>query len=242
MKKILKFFLILLFAAGLFVSVTFTVIEVTAYNDVFYLKQFEKTGVIKDTGLDLQQLSIVVDEIQSLFRMQRDDFFVSVVVDGEYVSIFGEQENFHMIEVRDLFRFFSLVRYICLAALLVIFIICFFVSRPFSRRLIRYASAGVLSVLALIFAAAYFSFDTVFTIFHKLLFNNDLWMFPYDSMLIRILTSEFFVAFGVRTVIGSVAVYAFLIIISFFGSKKEKAALKSRKAAEQREITAEESE
>ena len=235
MKKILKFFLILLFSAGLFVSVTFTVIEVTAYNDVFYLKQFEKNGVVKDTGLDLQQLSIVVDEIQSLFRMQRDDFFVSVVINGEYVSIFGEQENFHMLEVRDLFRLFSLVRYICLAVLCVIFIISFFVSRPFCRRLIRYASAGVLSVIALIFAAAYFSFDTVFTVFHKLLFNNDLWMFPYDSMLIRILTSEFFVAFGVRIVVWSVSVYILLIIISFFGRRKEKAAPDCKKAEEKSE-------
>ena len=235
MKKILKFFLILLFSAGLFVSVTFTVIEVTAYNDVFYLKQFEKNGITKDTGLDLQQLSIVVDEIQSLFRMQRDDFFVSVVVDGEYVSIFGEQENFHMIEVRDLFRFFSLVRYICLAVLCVIFLISFFVSRPFCRRLIRYSAAGVLSVIALIFAAAYFSFDTVFTIFHELLFNNDLWMFPYDSMLIRILTSEFFVAFGVRIVIWSVSVYVLLIIVSFFGRKKEKTAQESKNTEEKSE-------
>ena len=84
-------------------------------------------------------------------------------------------------------------------------------------RLLKCASITLLVFLGLVGLGVLFFFEPVFTLFHELLFDNDLWLFPWSSYLIRILPESFFVACGVRIVGMNLILYVLLLVFSLWG-------------------------
>ena len=65
------------------------------------------------------------------------------------------------------------------------------------RNALRYFRRGILGVLATLAIAAVWAaidFESIFVLFHKVAFSNDLWLLdPRSSMLIRLMPTSFFV-------------------------------------------------
>ncbi len=91
-----------------------------------------------------------------------------------------------------------------------------------ARRLSGYGSAlsrgGIwtLGLVGAILLAVVLSFDALFTLFHRLFFTGDTWLFLYSDSLIRLFPMRFwqdaFIAMGLFTVLGA-------LLLAFFARK-----------------------
>ena len=64
--------------------------------------------------------------------------------------------------------------------------------RTFRRTLI-----AILAAVTLIIIAACIDFDSLFVLFHKVAFTNDLWLLdPRTDLLIRLMPIEFFISYA----------------------------------------------
>jgi integral membrane protein (TIGR01906 family) len=225
LKIIFRALVVALVSASLFTLVVYTSIEYWANNDSFYASEYRKNDVGRDTGISEADLSRVTEEVQNLLFGRRSDFFVSVEVNGVQTEIFGEQEDFHMREVARLFSVFSNIRFACTGFLIVVLVIALITRSSFIAGVFACASATCLLLIAALGMALRVNFNGVFTLFHELLFDNDLWMFPENSMLIRILTLDFFIDFAVRmtaTVIACLVLVFVMSLVSWLRGKLSK--------------------
>ena len=216
-KKIVNGLALLLCVMCIFVTGIYTAIELIAYSDSFYERQFEAADVSGDTKISPDDLKLISQEIQHFLKGEREDFDISAPVDGVMTPLFGDQEQFHMKEVQVLFLRFRTVRNLCLILLAALLLWSFWRGVENGFRLLKRASITLLVFLGLVGLGVLFFFEPVFTLFHELLFDNDLWLFPWSSYLIRILPESFFVACGVRIVGMNLILYVLVLVFSLWG-------------------------
>ena len=75
---------------------------------------------------------------------------------------------------------------------------------------------GFIAVIAMLGLWGMMDFDSLFTLFHKLLFTNDLWLLdPRTDLLIRICPSSMFMNMGARIgIFGLIWVLAAPLLVS----------------------------
>jgi len=96
---------------------------------------------------------------------------------------YSEREIFHLKDVRNLIWASWL--------LLFLLLIPIFFSKNIKKELYK---GGIYTIiLTLLLTLTLLSFSTFFTFFHKILFTNDLWLLPANSILIQMFPQEFFI-------------------------------------------------
>lgn len=104
-------------------------------------------------------------------------------------SLFTEREIRHMVDVQALFR---LLEHVLLCGMVLFFVLVLVLrgrTKPCFRRGIWFA-VGLLAAVALTMAL---DFRMFFTLFHYVLFTNDLWCLnPAESLLVRLMNTAFF--------------------------------------------------
>lgn len=203
MKRIALTFGTLILAAALFFTGTYTSIELVAYRDTFYQKQYEKNRVVEATGISEEELMRITDEMQLFLQGKRDNFNIIAVVNGTEQSVFTQNEQSHMMDVQQLF-----IRYRTVRNFAVVVILCCAVFLIFRRfrvmviRMFRNAAIIVLSCFAILAVCGLFFFEPMFLAFHHIFFSNMNWTFSiYESVLINMLPESFFIACAVRIAI-----------------------------------------
>ncbi|MTI95057.1 MAG: TIGR01906 family membrane protein [Firmicutes bacterium] len=191
---------LLLFAIFLSLTVLLTAVELVAFNINHYLSAYERHQVVEATGMDMENLEHVTREIINYLRNRQDVLNPQAVVDGELRYVYGEREQLHMVDVKDLFNAGRQVRNFSVLALLPLSI-WLFAGRHRERRIFKgvltafLINAGLLLVLL---ALMFIDFNQAFTWFHLLLFDNDLWLLPWSSLMIRMLPEVFFFESAVK--------------------------------------------
>lgn len=79
-----------------------------------------------------------------------------------------------------------------------------------------------LGIMVILGAFMMIDFSATFTKFHELLFNNDDWLLPYNSLLIQMLPLEFWFNTGVRIVITYSLLSVSLALNFFYQGKRNK--------------------
>ncbi len=169
----------LVFSLGLLLAVTLLLVGlVPVYNLIQTW-----AGVEETSGHDRSFLEEANRAMRDYLYGYRED----LLIEREGRSLFGSQEVFHMAEVRLLFTWLA-------RAALALFILAFFLSYLGGTRLFRDQILGFLTLILILPLMGLF-FDRAFVLLHKILFDNDLWLFPWDSQLIIILPQKFFYYF-----------------------------------------------
>jgi len=203
--KVLVVLLGILFPVIIFISG----IEAAVFDKAFYMNQMEKNQVTENTGIYPPDMELVVDEIISYLKGDRQDFDIKARLAPEnaknvvdQVSIFNEKEITHMDDVRDLLLFFLGLRNAAVILALVAFLILLKYNNKAIIKALFYGSATFLVILLVIGASFVFNFNDTFILFHQLFFANDLWiMDPSTDRLIWIVPEPFFFAMIGRMVI-----------------------------------------
>lgn len=181
------------------------------------------------------QVQLEIDPGVDRAVMERLDLALGDYLSGDAhaldaASEFNAREIAHM---QDVFALFVLGRrgmaLLALAGALLLALGVYFA--PNRRRLLRFSAVGSLSCLLLLGAAAILwvtqDFGHAFSVFHHILFRNDLWLLdPETDLMIRMLPEEFFQALarvlGLRSALAASAVPLALMCLSMDFSSQNK--------------------
>ena len=206
-KKISTSFKI--FSSILWVPVTLCIsLEIITFSDWVYEYNWTRNQISQNTGLKTDQLNEVSDQIKGYFKDDQEKLEILLQQPGRQVfSLFNQKEIDHMIDVKNLIQATLLFERIGLVLLLVFFI--FFLFREGSKifyenfKRIILGSFLIWSILLfLIIFGMIVDFNYTFTLFHKIMFTNDLWILdPNADFLIMIFPQRFFLEISAAIII-----------------------------------------
>lgn len=177
-------------------------VQVPALGLWFYKYEFSKNDTYEYLSMDKEELHHVADGVIRYLGGETDTLTdVTAVVDGTERFFFNQKEVTHMEDVKVLFDLGLKVRNYAVIGFLAVFAY-FIISQLIAggRRPIRYLLGacrnGCIAALAIFGAAGAYvalDFSRGFTMFHEILFSNDLWLLdPRTDLLIRMLPNAFF--------------------------------------------------
>ena len=188
--------------------------EQNAFNKNFYVKSYEKNGVVDISNRTLEELDTITEDLFIYIKDKGDEMVLN--------PYFNDMEIEHMKDVKELFRKGYILKYLSL----IISIIALFFSIKNKKWLIE---EGVFKgifiwwgLMALLFLFTLLDFNKYFTYFHLIFFDNDLWLLdPNTDLLIQMLPEEFFISIFRRIVLFFSLSLAIIQIISYIIMKKE---------------------
>lgn len=191
--KNLKF---IIYAIILNILILTTVVVILSQSRIVYDILLEKTNAYENSELKKDDFDNTVDALVDFIKNERQDLFIKI--NGE--SLFKAQEIFHMLEVKSIFQFMKKLIVILLISIVVI--VYLLKDKNQINKIFKYQFYTNIVFITFFAISAKF-FDKAFIIMHKLLFNNDYWLFTSEHYLTKILNQDFFMGF-------------FLIIVSVY--------------------------
>lgn len=181
-------------AMGLLIFGLYMAVASVGLNAAFYEQAYARHGVPKDAGVSQEALSLLTGDLIAYLKGELPELDRAVEVNGVTQPAFGSRERAHMADVRALFAFGRRLAWIALA----IGLLCLLAALRLGGR--RAVGTGLLSGIALwiiclvgIGLWAALDFNGLFTVFHQLSFDNDLWQLdPQTELLIRMMPTGFF--------------------------------------------------
>lgn len=187
----------------------FLSLYVNIFNASFYSSEFSKYGV---------------DDKYAKVDMNKYNWKVLDYLLGKSASMptdipLNAREISHMSDVRSVFRIFFIISLLLMALSIVLFIILYFDKKfliPNLSIILKYSALIGLAlsiVLALFF---YFGFDSSFTVFHKLFFKGDSWLFDPADNIINIYPEGLFFDIALRIFFTSFFISGLVFLARFF--------------------------
>ena len=198
----------------LYFIIVLTAIHAVGTDDGLYYSEQMKAGILPEAGIAEADLRALDQQLADYLRGHE-----TALTPGDP---FNEREMAHMKDCFDLFDLLRKVRSRLIPWAVLLIVGGAYVLRD--RRRIRLCAW--LSPLILILPLGAFAiyavadFDAAFTLFHKALFTNDLWLLdPATDLLIRICPASMFMDMGILiavcSLIGMLAVSAIATLLTF---------------------------
>lgn len=229
MNKI-KLLLVNIFSLLLCLSITLVFLitgaQLAIYGDMnYYRLEYHKYDVTNDMNMEMDDVVYVSDEMMKYLIDKRENLDIYTLVDGNYREFFSNDEKIHMKDVKNIFMSALMLRNISLLYIIfyTLLVIIFRIKNGTKvyvnilKKLIKSFKIfwGIfLAVSLLIVAYACIDFDNAFTLFHQIMFTNDLWLMdPNVSLLINMLPIEFFMDMAFRILCFTMIPYFVLDVI-----------------------------
>lgn len=205
-------------AAALVVMLLLTCVSQAVFGNMNYFrKEFEKYNVTQNIDMEMDDIMYVMDELMDYLHGDREDLEEIVTeVNGETRDFFTEREKTHMADCKVLFDGGFAIRKGAAVVFAALTLLLVFKKKFSLRRFLKYAAlfsviiaagAGILAI------AASIDFNACFIVFHKLFFNNDLWILdPAEDLIINILVEPFFADMALKIALYCAAVLAVIVI------------------------------
>ena len=225
MRKIIHWLTGLLFSVAVIIILLISAFEIAMYaNFGFYRQEYEKYDVLSELDMTMEDTMYVTREMMAYLRGEREELSVITTVEGEEQDFFNEQDRFHMGEVREMFLGGLNLRLAASAAAVVCLVILIF-SKAETVRILAKSYQMILGILAIMLGilgiAVARDFNAVFTLFHEIFFDNDLWLFdPATDYMIRMLPEGLFFDFVIRIGAMFVGGLMILLLLSIICTKK----------------------
>ena len=168
-----------------------------------YEREYIKYQVLRELNMEMEDAMYVTREMMAYLKGDRERLSVVTTVEGTEQDFFNEQDRLHMDDVQGLFLGGLALRRgafaVLAAALVFLAAAC---RKEMWRTLARSFQAvlGILAALILFLGIAMArNFNAVFTKFHEIFFDNDLWIFdPAEDYMIRMLPEGLFFDMVIR--------------------------------------------
>lgn len=173
-------------------------ILVTGLDTGLMEKQFRTYGT--GAQVDAAYLPAIADEVVDYLAGRRDD-----------LPTFQTHEQAHMVDVRNLFRLAMAVAALGLPAAAGLWL-----GRKKGFLGVYWKTAlGLLGVIAVLVIWGAMDFGSLFVLFHRLAFTNNLWILnPATDLMIQLMPTAFFIDYAAR--IGTL--FAVLAIVTLAGA------------------------
>ncbi|MDO4939285.1 MAG: TIGR01906 family membrane protein [Lachnospiraceae bacterium] len=194
-----------IFAISLIVVIFFTAMDITIYGNMpeSFVQECEKYDVLDDVGISREDMSEVTVEMFEYLRDNRDSLEdVTATINGQPdTPFFNEKECLHMADCKGLFLKGYGLRTACIVICIVILLILFIMFRKDLQGMWHCLAAGTfrgtigfIVLLAAFAGLAYCYFDRMFIMFHKIFFDNDMWILdPTKDRLLMVMPTGYFI-------------------------------------------------
>lgn len=168
-----------------------------------YEKEYTKYQVLRALDMEMEDAMYVTREMMAYLKGDRERLSVVTTVEGAEQDFFNEQDRLHMEDVQGLFLGGLAMRRWAFAVLAAALVILAAVCRKEMWKTLAgsfQAALGILAALILFLGIAMArNFNAVFTKFHEIFFDNDLWIFdPAEDYMIRMLPEGLFFDMVIR--------------------------------------------
>lgn len=226
--KYFIWFLGVMSAICVFILILFSAIEIPAFNQNFYKKEYKKYNIAQEIKVNETDLMLVTNKLLDYLKDDTDNLDVFVTVDSKSREFFNQKEKDHMADVKVLFSKAYNIR----KAILVVFVIIITTIFVSIKKPLHFISKYFLTVLTIILTICGIvgiiittDFSKYFTIFHEIFFTNDLWLLdPNTDLLINIVPLPFFMDIAVFIGVLFITINIFVISICAIYLHKEKKA------------------
>ena len=166
--------------------------------------------------MDMDDIMYVMDELMAYLNGDRENLEnIITEVNGETRDFFSQREKIHMEDCKVIFDAAFKIRTASTIIFIVSVLLLIAMKGMDVGKLLLYAciiSIVVIAAAAVIAVAAAIDFNRCFVIFHKLFFDNDLWLLdPEKDMIINILVEPFFADMALKIAGYCSAVLAVLV-------------------------------
>ena len=150
----------------------------------------------EDTRLPAEEYKPITKMITGYLRGNDIPFQHVFTANGTEYAAFNQKEQHHMADVQQLFQLCKGIGIVCLGSFLLIEL--FWGSKDhINWRTFRRTLIAILAAVTAVIILACIDFNSLFVLFHKLAFTNDLWLLnPQTDLLIRLMPIEFFIAYA----------------------------------------------
>lgn len=206
----------------------FTVVN----TDSFYTKQYVKNNTEKYTGMSVEDLDKATVMLLDYLNDKRDDLDMQAKEFGVMSETFDEREKTHMVDVKNLYRFAARSMYTLMILSATGLGIMFFRDKDgFLSGIMDGAKFALAfaTILSMAFGMMFiFDFNSFWTLFHHVVFTNDLWLLdPKVSTMINMFPLNFFLAMCTSILIRFAVLYfSFFTVIKVLKQQAERKALK----------------
>ena len=205
-------------AAALVVMLLLTCVSQAVFGNMNYFrKEFEKYNVTQNIDMEMDDIMYVMDELMDYLHGDRENLENIVTeVNGETRDFFTEREKTHMADCKVLFDGGFAIRKGAAVVFAALTLLLVFKKKFSLRRFLKYAalfSVIIAAAAGILAVAASIDFNACFIVFHKLFFNNDLWILdPAEDLIINILVEPFFADMALKIALYCAAVLAVIVI------------------------------
>lgn len=219
MNKAISVLFTIILVISLPIAVVLTSVQLVAFNENFFMGEFQKYHRVEATGMSQEQLREVAKAFIGYLSGHRAELNMQVVVDGHERLLFNDKELSHMRDVLGLFKGgFALRLWAVILSIISIAAIGLWGYRrgiDGITRALAWASGIPLVLGAMVGLLLSTDFDRWFIYFHLLFFNNDLWQLdPSTDMLINIFNEGFFADAAFRILLYAAIAMAAILAVS----------------------------
>lgn len=170
-------------------------------NSTFIFKLYMiKTNIPSTLSIPLSK---ILSDYKNMISYLRNPFIKNLSFNYFTLSNFGK---IHFLEVKNIFLFI----YFFLALSIIFFIFLFIKKRALLKSSLKYLSFITICFFMGLLCSFIIDFNHIFTLFHKLFFNNDYWIFDsITDSIIMVLPESFFL-------LNAVIILILLLIENFF--------------------------
>lgn len=192
-----------IFSFMIMTAIFLTSFQVALYGDFnVYKKEYEKYQVLSTLDMSMDDAMYVTHEMMDYLIGEDHILSAVTVVDGKEQEFFNDQDRFHMAEVKELFQGGLVIRRVAVIVASLCLFVLIVIKADIRYVLPRsYLFVFIVTIIALTIlgSVAIFDFNNLFTLFHKIFFDNDMWMFdPDEDYMIRMLPEGIFADMTVR--------------------------------------------
>ncbi|MDO4778667.1 MAG: TIGR01906 family membrane protein [Tissierellia bacterium] len=178
--------------------------------DTEYYKKFQKENAIdKEAGKTLEELEKINQKLV---------YFIQSGKEEHLVEDFNTREISHM---KDVYNLYSLSSKVQTGIEIVLFLLLIYFAKKgrlleVLKKSVKYIFIilGIILILILLIST---NFSEAFTLFHKIFFDNDLWILdPSTDLMIRMLPEQFFMGMAIQIMIKFIkGIIIYLLLVAF---------------------------
>lgn len=187
--------------------------QLILFNQRFYCYEFNKQDSFEKLAeKGVYDVDCGVAEKHITYFNQKEDDLINV-------DFYNEDEKSHMLDVKILINKIQKINYLVLGIFVLSFIVLFAIDKKqFNKNLgkVFLITGLIVIVLTMTFIFLSLNFSSIFSKFHEIFFPQGNWLFPSNSNMIILFSTNFFFEGFAFILLLNVLQSFLLLLISFF--------------------------
>lgn len=218
-KGILSF----IFTLSLIIVLILTTVQIITFDINYFESKFNEYNIYEKTGIKRDNLLNITEKMLDYLKGEKDNLIIKETIKGEKQIVFGKRERLHMDDVKKLFINGFFIRNISFFVLIISFFLLYKYYKKYLVKLFMYAPIISIIFLMMFGILITSNFNRYFTLFHEILFTNDLWLLdPRTDILIQMLPLNFFYSISLKIIIYFLVELFIIFLIGYSLNKRYK--------------------